>query len=89
MVLGTAVGSSIGAAVGGMSSEKKKSKRAVNGALFGAGFGALSGYLLQKYLENKEEEVRRKTLFDLDKNSIWYPRGLPLLESERQGSKSW
>ena len=93
LLTGVSTGAIAGAA-GGYYGDKggDKQKTAGKGALIGAAIGGLTSYLIHKGLKSREAEVRRKTIFDLDKHGVSRPSGfqvkghhgitMPLVESE-------
>lgn len=73
--LGLGVGSGIvlGAGAGALVDGGNKRHMAIQGALVGGVLGGAISYLVQKRFERKEDEVRKDTLFNLEKFNVLSP----------------
>lgn len=74
IISGAASGAALGAGAGAIASKKDRGKKAAISALVGAAIGAVSGHFIHKGLEERDDDTRRKTLFDLDKYNVSIPK---------------
>lgn len=76
VMTGVGLGGTAGAVIGANTSGgKNKSKSAAIGAVTGAVISGIAGYFIHKGIEKRDEETRRKTLFNLDKYDVSAPQG--------------
>ncbi len=89
---GIGIGAVSGGAICSGVSHKNRQKGAIVGALSGALIGGIASYYIDQGLSSRDEEVRRKTLFNLDKFNVSAPMNgidgnyhgltMPAVESE-------
>ena len=92
LLTGLVSGAAIGAAGGSTMKSKNRNKSIAVGALVGAALGTLIGHSVHKDLKKRDAQVRRDTLFNLDKFDVSQPNGrrfqgergltLPIVDSE-------
>jgi len=70
MILGTSTGLATGVAAGSIIKSSNKDKARLTAGIIGAGIGAISSYFIHKGVKAKEAQVRRNTLFNLDKFGV-------------------
>lgn len=69
IALGLATGAGTGAAIGAMSSPNGKG--AMTGLAIGALVGGIASYFIDKGLQDRDQTVRRDTLFNLEKHGVF------------------
>lgn len=74
LVVGTTSGAAAGAIAGASMNKQARRKGALQGALVGGAISAVASYFIHKGLEKRDNKVRRKTLFNLDKFGVDYPQ---------------
>ena len=69
-LLGIGTGAAIGAGSGAILSQEDKSQAAVTSALVAGVIGGIAGYFTHKGLEDRDAEVRKETLLNLEKFGV-------------------
>ncbi len=69
IALGLAAGAGTGAAIGSISSPHGKG--AMTGLAIGALVGGIASYFIDKGLQDRDQNVRRDTLFNLEKHGVF------------------
>lgn len=93
LLTGIGTGAVIGAAGGSMTHHKKEKKKITGqGAMIGAVVGGITSYLIHNGLKKREANIRRETIFNLDKHDVSTPTSfqikghhgitMPLVDSE-------
>ena len=72
IITGVAAGAVTGLMLG-PAIDRKSPDANIGGALIGAAVGGIAGYFVHKDLENRDAEVRKETLFNLDKYNVSRP----------------
>ena len=75
--VGTAAGATTGAAVGSATKVKDRGGVVLQSALIGGLLGLISSWFVHRKLEIRDAEVRRETLFNLEKFGVDYPKNPP------------
>jgi len=70
VLLGLGTGATTGAVSGAMLYQKNKGKAALAGAAIGATIGGIASYFIHKGMVNRDKQVRRETLFNLEKYGV-------------------
>lgn len=78
VAIGTGSGVAVGATVGAVAASEDRVLGAVVGSLIGAGVGALSSLLIHKGVESRDANIRKETLFNLEKFGV---SGVPRMGS--------
>lgn len=73
LVTGLISGAAIGAGAGAAYNKGDRGKSSAIGALTGATIGGIIGYVTHNKLQERDDKVRRETLFNLDRNNISTP----------------
>ena len=73
ILTGLGTGAALGMGGGMLVSKHNEGKVLMTSALIGAGVGGLGGYLLHRGLQKRDSQVRKETLFNLDKYSVSTP----------------
>jgi hypothetical protein len=60
----------VGGAITAVSMNREENKVTMKGAAIGALVGGVAGYVLHRIIDNKEDKVRRETLFNLESHGI-------------------
>ena len=68
--LGFGTGAAIGAATGALLDKENSSQSALNTALIFGVIGGIAGYLTHEGLETRDADVRKETLFNLEKYGV-------------------
>ena len=68
--LGIGSGLAVGAADGALTSKDNRSQGALTSAIIVGIFGGVAGYLGHQELENRDTDVRKETLFNLEKFGV-------------------
>jgi len=74
LIVGTSSGAATGAVVGASMNRDNKGKGALQGALVGGAISAVASYFIHKGLKKRDDDVRRNTLFNLDKFGVDHPQ---------------
>lgn len=70
IALGAGSGAATGAASGALIGREDKGKAALTGALFGGLLGGVASFFIHKGVEDRDEKVRKQTLFNLDQYGV-------------------
>lgn len=70
LILGIGSGAATGAAVGAIATRSGQADAAIIGGLIGAAVGGGIAYYTQKGIENRDEAVRKETIFNLEKFGV-------------------
>lgn len=70
---GAGIGAATGAVIGFSTAQTDKYKNAAIGSLTGALISGVFSYFLHKNIEQRDEKIRRETLFNLDKYDVSVP----------------
>ena len=83
------LGAGSGAAIGGLTGKALSEDEAGNGVTFGAITGAivggLTGHLIKQKLDKRDQQVRRETLFNLEKFDVSTPQGRAFSQGSYHG----
>ena len=72
--LSAGIGSLTGATAGYFLADKERGKKTMQSAAISAVIGATIGYFTHKGLQERDEKIRKETLFNLDKYNVYNPK---------------
>lgn len=68
--LGVGIGFAAGGATGALTDKHNRGQAALTSALFMGVIGGISGYFGHQELESRDDDVRKETLFNLEKYGV-------------------
>lgn len=75
LIVGAGTGAATGAIGASSLADRNKGQAALQGALIGGAIGGIASYFLHKGMDKRDDQVRRETLFNLEKFNVSTPSG--------------